>query len=79
MCTAQAHIVSVINNEKGYKVQRIGGKPTSALEQMRPETEREEINTGLLDMSHTWTENSFRQKKRQDLCTLTQFYKLYFF
>lgn len=71
MCTAWAHIVNAINNEKGYKVQRIGGKPTSALEQMRSETEREEINTGLLDMSHTWTENSVRLKKKTRLVYTT--------
>lgn len=58
-----AHIVNVIDNGKRYKMQRIEDKPTSALEQTRLETGREEINTGLLDMSHTWTENTVRLKK----------------
>jgi len=61
-------MVNVINNGKHYKVQRIEDKPTSAFEQTRSEREREreEINTGLLEMSHTWTENSVRLKS---LCT----------
>lgn len=59
-CPAQAHMADVINNEKHFKVLRIEDKPTSALEQLRSERHSEEINKGLLEMSHTWTENSVR-------------------
>ena len=46
-------MVNVINNRKHYTVQRIEDRPTSASEQTRSERHREEINKGLLEMSHT--------------------------
>lgn len=56
-------MANVINNGKLYKVQRIEDKPTSALEQLRSERHGEEINKGLLEMSHRWTVNSVMAQK----------------
>lgn len=59
-CSAQAHMVNVMNNETHYKVQRIEDKPTAA-SNGRDQRHREEMNKGLFECSHTWT-------KRQDVC-----------
>lgn len=77
-------MVNVINNRKHYKVQRIEDKPTSASEQTRSERAGGEINTGSLEMLHTWTENSvsFKKDERCVCHTSTKymiFFNIYFF
>lgn len=70
-------MVNVINNGKQYEAQRIEDKPTSTSEQTRSERDREEIKTGLLEMSHTWTGNSVRFKKDKMCVQLSHFNKMF--